>query len=214
MTQPSYEAGQTNTRGQTICGAKKRDGNPCASPIRASAKRCKRHGGATPQAKRKATERAIQTKAREILGTIDPTAPPEHPVETLMRLIQTKAAEVQWLRTIVKNMTEQQLTWGITQHRHGVGAEGPIDETTEKTEQNIWWKLLRTAEDQLADWTTKAAKAGVEERVIRLAEGQAHIITNALQRVFTELKLTQEQKDLIPQIVPPILRTLETQETR
>lgn len=208
MTKDKYRAGQTAENGRPICGARKKNQDPCGASPKKGYTRCHRHGGAAPGAKRAAKRRNREAAAREILGTIDPDAPREHPVETLLNLIQAKAAEVAWLRSIVKEQTEEQLVWGETQKRSGFGPEGIIDETTEKAEMNIWWKQLRTAEDQLASWLEKAARAGVEERSIQLAEQHALLLTTALNRVFAALSLSSEQQRLIPQVVPPILREL------
>lgn len=114
MSQDKFRTGQTAENGRPICGARKKNGDPCGASPKKGATRCYRHGGNSPRAKQAAKRRNAETAAREILGTIDPDAPREHPVETLLNLIQAKAAEVQWLRAIVKEMTEEQLTWGIT----------------------------------------------------------------------------------------------------
>ena len=209
MTEPDYSPGQTVENGRTICGAKKRDGQPCgASPARGHI-RCRRHGGATPQAKAKAKARVVEAAARQILGTIDPDAPYEHPVETLMTLIRHKHAEVVWLRAVVRDLTEGELTWGLTEHRTGIGPEGPVDIETRKPEQNIWWKLLREAENQLASWTAAAAKAGVEEREVSLREDQALKISGAINQILAALHLTTDQQKLVPDVVPAALRAIE-----
>lgn len=203
-----YRTGQTAENGRPICGARKKNNQPCGASPKKGYTRCHRHGGAAPAAKRKAKQRNQENAAREILGTIDPDAPREHPVETLLNLIQAKAAEVAWLRSIVKEQTEEQLVWGEVEHQDGIGPMGVVDMKTYKAEQNQWWKLLREAENQLAQWTASAAKAGVEERAITLAEGHASMITTALNRVFAQLQLNAEQQKLIPIVVPTVLREL------
>lgn len=194
--------------GRMICGAKKRDGNPCgAAPIKGG-NRCVRHGGSAPQVQAKARERVIEENARGILGRIDPSAPLEHPVETLMRLISMKWAEVIWLRSKVQALQDNELTWGRTERRVGIGPEGPVDVETFKAEQNIWWKLLREAENQLANWTAAAAKAGVDERLAKVTEDTANEFHKALTQILAALLLTPEQAARVPVIVPKILREL------
>lgn len=203
-----YRTGQVNAQGAIVCGAKKRNGDPCMATPKKGHTRCHRHGGGSPRSKQAAKRRNAETAAREILGTIDPDAPREHPVETLLNLIQAKAAEVAWLRSIVKEQTEEQLVWGEAEHQEGIGPMGVVDVKTFKAEQHPYWKLLREAENQLASWTERAARAGVEERSITLAESHASLITTALNRVFAALHLNSEQQKLIPQVVPGILREL------
>lgn len=212
MTQPNdkdpHRTGQTAENGRPICGAKKRNGEPCGASPKKGFTRCHRHGGGSPRAKAAAKRRNTETAALEILGTIDPDAPREHPVETLLNLIQAKAAEIRWLRAKVREHTEEQLVWGLTQHRDGFGPEGIIDEKTYKAEQNMWWKLLREAESQLAQWTAAAAKAGVEERAITLAENQAQLLVTGINRILAALNLNSEQQKKVSTVVPKVLREI------
>lgn len=205
---PKYAPGQI-VDGKVICGGKKRKSpDPCAAPPIKGGTRCTRHGGSAPHVQAKAKERIIEENARGILGRIDPTAPREHPVETLLNLIRSKNAEVQWLRARVQSFTEEELVWGLTSHREGLGAEGPIDVTEHRAEQNIWWKLLREAENQLANWITMALKSGVEERKVRLAESQGTAVAGVIRKVLDGLNLTPEQTALIGTLVPNALREL------
>ena len=84
-----------------------------------------------------------------------------------------------------------------------------MDIETRKPEQNIWWKLLREAENQLASWTAAAAKAGVEEREVSLREDQALKISGAINQILAALHLTGDQQKLIPDVVPAALRAIE-----
>lgn len=194
--------------GPATCGAKKKNGELCKAPPPKGATRCVRHGGSSPQAKAKARERVIESDARQILGRIDPTAPQEHPVEMLMKLIQMKWAEIVWLRQKVAEYTEDDLTWGRTEHKVGIGPEGPVDVETFKAEQNIWWKLLREAENQAASWTSMAAKAGIDERLTRVSEQTANQFVTALNQILDALQLTDGQRDQVPEVVPRILRSI------
>lgn len=191
-----------------ICGARKRNGEQCRAKPITGGTRCGKHGGAAPQVQAKARERVIEQNARGILGRIDPEAPVENPVETLIKLIQAKSAEVGWLRSKVQELDENELTWGLIEHREGQGPEGPIDVQTRRAEQNIWWKLLREAENQLASWAAMAIKAGVEERRIRLEESQGQLVSQVIRTILDALNLTPTQAQLVPTIVPQALRQL------
>jgi hypothetical protein len=206
---PRFAAGQV-VKGRLICGAKNKKADPCGlSPV-PGATRCGRHGGKAPQVQAKARERIVEENARGILGRIDPTAPQEHPVETLLKLINMKLAEVLWLRSKVQELEEADLVWGRAQHEVGEGPEGPIDKHTFKADQNIWWKLLREAENQLASWTAAAAKAGVEERQIRMNETLAMQFKTAIDQILNRMELTPAQVALVPHVVPAVLRSMST----
>lgn len=210
---PTYAPGQTRADGTLICGAKKRGtkrapGQPCqANPVRGGT-RCGKHGGKSPKAQDAAIDRIMEAEAVEILGRIDPAAEVKHPVEHLLTLINNKAAEVAWLRTLVKDVDEDELFYGLTGEELG---QDRGDETNLKTYSaglHIKWQALRAAEEQLAKWTTMALRAGVEQRRIQLAEQQGQLVTVAIQSILDGLNLTPAQRDLIPTVVPNALRAL------
>lgn len=213
-----FRPGQPAENGRPICGAKKKNGDPCgASPAR-GATRCRRHGGNTPQAKGKAKARVTTEKAGKALRNLgyDSDAENIDPAEALLRLVSDKYREVAWLRMQVDHIQvgnnpggTTPLVWGVTQHRTGVGPEGPIDETTESTDLNIYVKWLHTAEDQLARYATAALKAGVEQRQLDIREAEALVFVGAINSILTALQLSTEQQQLVPTIVPQALRALE-----
>lgn len=204
---PTYAPGQI-INGKVRCGAKKRDLNPCHAPPIEGGTRCGNHGGKAKQVKAKAQERVIEANARGILGRINPDQPRENPVETLLNLIHGKTAEVSWLRGKVQALQDEDLVWGRTEHKEGVGPEGPINLDVFKSEQSIWWRLLREAENQLANWITMALKAGVDERRVRIVEAQGSLVAGAIKSILDGLNLTTEQAALIPVLVPQALRQL------
>ena len=210
---PQYAPGQTNDKGQLICGARKRgarngQGQPCQTkPVRGGT-RCGNHGGKAPKAQEAATRRVMEAEANEILGRIDPEAVQKHPVEHLLNLINQKAAEVSWLRTKVKALQEDELTYGLTKEEMGTEKGEETNLRTYEVNQNIWWQLLRSAEEQLAKWSTAALRAGIEERRVKLAEQQGQLVVTAIQQILDGLQLTPGQLKLVPQIVPNALRQL------
>ena len=211
---PAFAPGQTNAQGQLICGAKKRGrknqgpGTPCqAAPVRGGT-RCGNHGGKSPKAANAATNRIMEAEAVEILGRIDPTAEVKHPVEHLLNLINNKAAEVAWLRALVKDLNESELFYGLTKEERGEEKGEPTDLKTYEAGMHIKWQALRQAEEQLAKWTTMALRAGIEERKVRLAEEQGALVVGAIQQILDGLNLTKDQLQLVPNIVPAALRQL------
>ena len=217
MPDPDYSPGQI-VDGRTICGAKKKDGDRCcASPAR-GATRCRRHGGATRQAKNKAHERNVRAKAETHLRSLgyQPDAENVDPAEALLRLVSDKHREVAWLRLQVDAIQAGDnpggttpLVWGVSGHEFGVGPDGPIDKTTETTDLNVYVKWLHTAEDQLARYATAALKAGVEQRQLDIREAEALVFVGAIHQILGALQLTTDQQKLVPDVVPAALRAIE-----
>lgn len=195
-------------RDPTKCRGTNRAGQPCGRyPIKGGTV-CKIHGGGAKQVKAKAEERITEQNVRKQMTNLGVIEDGVDPAETLLWLCQTKKAEVVWLRLQVEETTRDDLVWGKTQHEEGVGPEGPIDKSTSKAEPNIWWRLLREAEDQLAKYSALALKAGVQQRQLELQEAHALILAEAVRRILDQLELSQEQAQRVPQIVPQVLRTL------
>ena len=217
MTDPDYSPGQV-VDGRTICGAKKRDGEPCGASPAKGATRCRIHGGATRQAKKKAHERNVRANAEVQYRSLgyQPDAENVDPAEALLRLVSDKYREVAWLRLQVDAIQAGDspggttpLVWGVSGHEFGVGPDGPIDKTTETTDLNIYVKWLHTAEDQLARYATAALKAGVEQRQLDIREAEALVFVGAINQILTALQLTTDQQKLIPDVVPAALRAIE-----
>lgn len=179
------------------------DARRCTAKSKQSGERCKRaaiiggtvckiHGGAIPAVKAAAQRNAELEAARRQLAAL---GEPEDidPGQALLRLIAWKYGEVQWLRAQVQEIPKDGLVWGTTQTDKGLGPQGVVDTATEKAAPSVWWTLLRQAEDQLADYATRALKAGIQERQIRLAEGQGDLVAGVVQRIYARLNLTPEQ---------------------
>lgn len=202
------------------CGAKTRDGGTCTQWPIAGAKRCRMHGGRTQKAK----ERVQVQRAMRALGEV----PAENvdPAEALLRLVTMKWSEVAWLRQKVREVEDsgtatsgedrvtdgESLVWGLTKRDEGTGPMGPVDVETREVAPNIWWKLLREAEDQLAKYSTAALRAGVERRQIELQEAHALHLAQAITRILDQLGLSQDQARLVPTVVPAVLRSLPVKE--
>jgi hypothetical protein len=206
---PRFKAGQVKN-GRVICGAKNRQGNPCSKDPEPDATRCRLHGGASPMAKSAAETRRQDREARGILATLGEPVDGEiiNPVDVLLRLISYKWAEVLWLRAKVQELPEKDLVWGVDSHDIGTGPDGPIDRETFKATPNVWWRLLKEAEKDARDLAVAAARAGIEERQLRLSEQTAGQFLHALRLILDRLNLTDAQAQLVPVVVPEVLRAI------
>ncbi|MBG6085827.1 HGGxSTG domain-containing protein [Zhihengliuella flava] len=210
MADPKYAPGQTRD-GKAICGARKRNDDPCGAPPIKGGTRCGKHGGRSPQVMRKAEKNlAEQDLAKQVrtLGIQD-KYPDVDPGQALLREIQITHAHVEWLRGKVEELTPRELVWGETQHKAGIGKEGPIDEMTSEAKPSVWYELYERERERLVKFSAIALKAGIEERRVRLAEQQGELVAGVLKRILDGLNLTPEQWELTQTIVPTELRALE-----
>jgi hypothetical protein len=185
------------------CGAKTRNGGTCKLMPAPGATRCRLHGGASPNAIAKAAERlADQAAARELarIGRKRDV----HPAEALLELVQWQAGLVDYWRAEVADLEAEDLTWGKTREKVGGDDRG----TTYEAAPHIAYTLLVQAQDKLADYASRALKAGVEERRVRVAEQTGQLVAEVIRAILSELNLTSEQQHLVGEVVPKHLRRL------
>ena len=206
---PNYAPGQERN-GRLICGARKKNNDPCASSPAPGATRCGRHGGKSPRAKAAAEQRNAEAELAAKVGTLGITDkyPDIDPGQALLSEIQISHAHVQWLRAKVAEIEPDELIWGITKTENGIGPQGPVDMTVQEAGFHTWYQLYTKEREHFAKLTTMALKAGIEARKIALAEQQGALVARALQEIFDKLDLSQAQAALLPTVVPNALRQL------
>lgn len=210
MTDPRYASGQV-VGGKLICGAKKRDGDPCGAPPPRGGKRCVRHGGKAPAAMKAAAARVAEQEAKETMEkAIVTLGLPQDidPAKALLDEIARAHGIVLWLQEKVRELEPDELIWGKVETQQGIGPQGPVDTTTERAEFHAWYQLYMAERKHLVAVSAAALKAGVEERRVKLAEAQGDIIAKAIRAILNALNLTPQQLELVPIIVPRELRAL------
>lgn len=81
---------------------------------------------------------------------------------------------------------------------------------TSFTDAREWLLLYREERGHLARVSKMCIDAGVAQRLVSIAEDQGRILSSAIRAVLLALDLTPAQQDLIPRVVPPILRAVAT----
>ena len=206
---PTYAPGQQRN-GRLICGARKKNNDPCASSPAPGATRCGRHGGNSPRAKAAAGKRVAEAELAQKVGTlgIREKYPDVDPGQALLTEIQISHAHVQWLRAKVAEIEPNELIWGTTKTESGIGPQGPVYMTVQEAGFHTWYQLYTKEREHFAKLTTMALKAGIEARKIQLAERTGEMVAGAIQRILDGLQLTPDQSKIVPTLVPTVLREL------
>ena len=180
---------------ERFCAGIKRNGQRCGKAPLAYGKYCRFHGGGNTGAQ--ARNRALQ---REISLTVDALhklglEPQERdPREVLLEAVYTSASMAQALQGLVRDLTEKHLE-GIGEldfQPDGEGGVVPVpDRKGSIAEARL--TLLGTWTDRAARVAKMALDAGIEERMVRLAESQAQVIVRTLRAVLEQLDLTPTQ---------------------
>lgn len=133
------------------------------------------------------------------------------PEEALLEEVRRTAGMVRWLQSIIQ-------TWEYSGFSNGATTGLPdMNEVTEfgrtgavhSSENRVWLEMYREERTHLARASKMCIDAGISERLVRMQESQGEMLGIALERVLGRMQLTAEQKALIPQVVPAVLRELD-----
>lgn len=164
---------------------RQRDGHACGhQPVRGLTV-CGFHGGGTKRAKAAGKRRVEEVRAQKALTrglrqAFGEGPPPIDPAEAMLAAVSMKWAEVLFLRAKVAALDDEGLVWGITRVKDGGDDRG----TTHEAKPNIWWSMLRTAEEHLVKFAAAARAAGIDERRTQLAEQQGGMVVRFAQAVL------------------------------
>jgi hypothetical protein len=179
VTKPRPQCTATSKRSQERC---KRAPTP-GSPV------CKIHGSASPQAKRKAQLRLVETEARARLKRMD-IEPVTDPFTELQRLAGRALA---WER-IVSEVVDGIGTWRY---------ESPTGEQM-RAELGMFERALAGCRQTLVD----LARLHVDDRVLRIREREADLFERAMLATFRDLQLTEDQTRAAKSAIVGHLRSL------
>jgi hypothetical protein len=135
------------------------------------------------------------------------------PIDALLMCVRIAAAEVRFYTTKIAALDAE--NEGVlerpTREATAGSYQGSYDivELKQEAVVSLWIRERQRSLDALARYSSAALKAGVEERMIRLAEGMGDRLATMLEAIFNELQLTPEQMDKAPDIVHRQLVLLE-----
>ncbi|MFG2544360.1 hypothetical protein ACGFOM_18155 [Streptomyces sp. NPDC048594] len=194
----------------TCTGKTKR--GPCKNPPIKGGTVCKFHGGSAPQVQAAARERLADADRRTAMERwgkqFGELAPHADPAVVMAELIREARGNVRFLLERVNETEAGALVYGLSSEVQRDGGEFPGVDTTYAAEVNGWVRLYSEERDRLVRMIAVAAKMGIDERLVTLAEVQTKMMFAALNRAFDALGLTPEQRARVPQIMPGILRSL------
>lgn len=209
---PRTPRGTTCPRCGTIhpgcTGHKTSTGEPCKNRPAIGLTVCRFHGGGT-KAARAAGKRRTEEAAAVVEAARFATRRDIHPADALLELVQWTAGEVDYWRTKVDALDDDELAGSlVTKTEVGIDKGQPTDIETKEAAEHIYIRMLAKSSDRLATYAAAALRAGVEERRVRIAEGQGQMVAAVIRRILDALNLTDAQAELVPTIVPRELRAL------
>lgn len=203
-------------------GTNRESGERCRRTHAKGGKACRFHGGNGANARKGAKARLIEEKAARLVHTygrkIETTA-----TQALLDEVQWTAGHVEWLRERVQQLEEAHafsiedpdgttrgnggrhpLVWGITRIKEGGEDYG----VTEEAAPSVWLQMYWRERDHLVKVCAATVKAGIDERMVKLAEDQGKLVADVIRAVLGDLDLSVEQQARVHEIVPRHLRAL------
>lgn len=171
------------------CTSRKKNGDPCQGWRVAGSDKCRRHLF-NPRARAKAAVRA-----EVIAWGLD--APTVDPGETLLKLVSQSAARVQRYADELEQLVAESPSLRSALVGEAHGEFGPAGEYVRGL------AVLEAEErDRLAGFCAKAIAAGLNERMVKIAERQGQLLADFLRRVLDDpdLGLTEAQRAAVPDV--------------
>lgn len=152
------------------CTAHKTNGDPCPNWAVRGASVCSAHGGRAPQVRAAAEERlAVEAAVARFALDLDDTPAGE----VMLREIQRSSAMCQHLAGLVNGLSEEDLRWGVAGRDIRPSAQPggqPGIQVYQRAQIHPFVRMFNDERKQLRDWILAAHAAGIEERLVRLAE--------------------------------------------
>lgn len=169
-------------------GHSKRTGAPCGNSPMKGARVCRMHGGATRQARAKAEERRIEDRAKKALAQLD-VAPVADPLTALAEL----AGQAVAFKNAIAEKVNQLRSIRYTDSK---GSEQLRSELA----------VFERALDRCERFVTSMVKLGLDERLVRIEEGQADLVLTAIEAALDAAEVPADRRSDAKRAAIRILR--------
>lgn len=194
-------------------GHSKATGKACRARHITGGTVCRQHGGAAPNARRGAAQRVAVAEVQGFLaaagvgdGTVDY-------LQALEELLVAKHAEVNAVRTQVRQLEAGDLVWGRVEASRKVGGEDWGKRRVERAGLNVWVQWMHTAETQLLAIIAMCDRAGMTQKRKEWLERTGGMVALAMKSLVSSM-LAEMSPHVSEQIVlnlqaaaPGLMRT-------
>jgi hypothetical protein len=175
----------------------KRTGQRCRQWAMHGLSVCWRHGGAASQVKARGAQRVAQWTARRELVRLG-AAVDVHPIDALLEMVREAAGNVAFLRGRVSELDQQAglvaLPSDADQLFRAEGIYGPDHQGDGK--RHILVAMYDEERDRLAKFAKLALDAGVDEKLVRIAEAQGQQLAGVVRAAVRAAAADGEQAGL------------------
>ena len=215
----SRSASHTSSQMAKVLTSKKQSGALCQARLKDGKGRCKReagwgtlhpgtgkckfHGGSVPT---HAVANAVPSLALLVGYDVD-----VNPMEALLMCVRIKAAEVAYYSQQIMALDPKQIL--VRPREETLDKDGYVHDLKKQRQINLWVRLRDQAIDRLAKYAKMALDAGIDERMVTVAEGIGQKLAAMLQGVLDGLGLTPEQQAKAPALIRSSLLQLERAES-
>jgi hypothetical protein len=179
-----------------LCGARTRSGGTCRNPVMRGGKRCRMHGGSSPQAKKAAARRVAERKVVTTLERMG-VAIQVDPLEALLGQVYESAGNVAVLRGLILQLEPKVSGWNDEADSAGIAGPNHLGDGA----PHVLVTMYDRERDRLANMVKLCLDADVAERRVALAEHQGELLAQVIRGILGDLKLSKGQRDKVPGIV-------------
>lgn len=122
------------------------------------------------------------------------------------RYDHTKASLKREIKSFLDELPQEDASSGY--HLPRLSEVNPATGFVSFTDAHTWLTLYRDERTHLARVAKMSIDAGVAQRLVTIAEDQGRVLASAIRAVLSALSLSEQQEQMIPRIVPPILRAV------
>jgi len=96
--------------------------------------------------------------------------------------VHRTAGHVAWLAAKVAELQEDELAWGLVEEHEKAATQSPGTDTKQAARPNVWLDLYQRERAHLVRVSKAALDAGVNERLVALAEQQGTMLGEIIRR--------------------------------